>query len=84
MDSLPRNRRSFVILLLMAAADKYDNGTTQVLIAKPNRSQTEASHCRGGFPVLAGHRHGYKVPQTAGVKFGQGGSSQEHRLQKRS
>ena len=32
--------RDFATHDMLAAADKYDNGTTQVLIAKPNRSQT--------------------------------------------
>ena len=53
---------------MLAAADRYDNGTTQVLTAKPNRSQTPI--VGEAFQFWLAIVMGYKVPQTAGVEFG--------------
>jgi len=63
IDALTRTRslqeqfRDYAINDMLAAADTYDKGTTQVLIAKPNRSQTQR---RLWLAIVMG-----KVPQPA-------------------
>jgi hypothetical protein len=65
---------------MLAAADRYDSGTTQVLIARPDRSQTRIAGEAFGFWLAI--VMGFKAPQTAGLKFKPGG--QVHSLQGRA
>jgi hypothetical protein len=58
---------------MLAAADRYDSGTTQVLIARPNRKQTRIAG--EAFRFWLAIVMGFKAPQTAGVKFKADGSA---------
>ena len=53
-SSLPKKKRSFVVLLLTTSAADNGHHPGADCQAKPKPNP----HCRGGFPVLAGHRHG--------------------------
>ena len=71
--------RDFATHDMLAAADKYDNGTTQVLIAKPNRSQTRivGEAFRFWLAIVMGYNSRSQVwPGWEG--------SQVHHLQRRS
>jgi hypothetical protein len=65
--------RDYASVDMLAAADRYDSGTTQVLIARPNRSQTRIAG--EAFRLWLAIVMGFKAPQTAGVKFKADGSA---------